>query len=69
MRAAGSGPPRAIGKRRGDRFQADLGHFIDLDREHISRQAVTVTRQRVDQRGAVASSWSSRTGCVPPASR
>ena len=45
--------PRAVGERRGDSFETDLGHFVDRDRQHVRRQAVAETRERVDQRHAV----------------
>ena len=44
---------RAIGERRRDRFQPDLRHLVDRERQHVRRQAVAVARQRVDQRRAV----------------
>ena len=44
---------RAVGESRGDRFEADLRHLVDRERQHIRRQAVAVPRQRIDQRGAV----------------
>ena len=43
----------AIGKRRRDRFQPDLRHLVDRERQHVCRQAVAVTRQRIDQFAAV----------------
>ena len=43
----------AVGERRGDRFQSDLRHFVDLHRQHIRRQSVAVARQRVDQFAAM----------------
>ena len=44
---------RAVGKRRGDGFETDLGHFIDCDRQHVRRQAVAEARERIDQRHAM----------------
>ena len=44
---------RAIGERRRDRFEADLRHLVDRERQHVRRQAVAEARQRVDQRRAV----------------
>jgi hypothetical protein len=44
---------RAVGERRGDGFEPDLGHFVDRERQHVRRQSVAETRERVDQRRAV----------------
>ena len=44
---------RAVGKRRRDRFQADLRHLIDRQRQHVGWQAVAVTGKRVDQCSAM----------------
>jgi hypothetical protein len=44
---------RAVGKRRGDGFETDLGHFIDCDRQHVRGQAVAEARERIDQRHAM----------------
>ena len=61
---------RAIGKRRGDRFEADLGHLVDRERQHVRRQAVAEARERVDQRRAVRLVVQQHDrGCAPPASR
>ena len=43
----------AIGEGGRHRFQADLRHFVDRNRQNIGRQAVAVTRQRVDQFAAM----------------
>jgi hypothetical protein len=44
----------AIGKKRGDRLESNLGHFINLYGKHISRKAVSKPGKRVNQRLTVA---------------
>ncbi len=44
---------RAIGERRRDRFEPDLRHLVDGERQHVGRQPVAEARERVDQRRAV----------------
>ena len=44
---------RAIGEGRGDRFEPDLRDLVHLHRQDVGRQAVAVSRQRIDQRGAM----------------
>ena len=39
----------AIGEGRRDRFESDLRHLVDRERQRIRRQAVAMPRQRVDQ--------------------
>src|SRR5262249_51744326 len=36
-----------------DCLEPDLRHLVDRDRQHVGRKAVTVARERVDQRTAV----------------
>ncbi len=43
----------AIGESAGDRFQPDLRHLVDLHGQHVRRQPVAVTRQRLDHLAAV----------------
>ena len=40
---------RAVGEGGGDTLQPDLGHLVDSERKCIGRQAVTMTRQCMDQ--------------------
>ena len=44
---------RAIGKRGGNAFEADLRHFVDGDGQHVRGQAIAETRERIDQRRAM----------------
>ena len=43
----------AIGEGGGDAFQPELGHLVDLERQHLRRQSVAEPRQRIDQRHAM----------------
>ena len=57
----------AIGESRRDRFEADLRHLVDRERQHMRRQSVAVARQRIDQLGAVRPRHAAaRSGCRRP---
>ena len=43
----------AISEGAGHRFEPDLRHLVDGERQHVRRQPVAVARERVDQRGAM----------------
>ena len=60
---------RAIGKRGGDGFEADLRDLVDRKRQHVRGQAVAEARQRIDQRRAVRLVMHSTIARSPPASR
>ena len=60
---------RAVSESRGDRLEPDLRHLVDRDRQHMRRQPIAMTRQRVDQSAPWASSCSRTIGLSPPASR
>ena len=61
---------RAVGEGGRDRFEPDLRHLVDRERQHVRRQAVAVARQRVDQRRRhAARRAAARPARAPPASR
>ena len=59
----------AVGESRRDRFEADLRHLVDGERQHVRRQPVAMARQRVDQRRAVRVVVQQHDRRAPPASR